>query len=148
MRLQHLPINTVTSLKINDAVVDLDTVYTYRSRIACQSRFSSGRQNVEVTYTAGYSSIPSDVSTAISLLCAMWIARVVGTGSGATTTLINVGPITLREDYSISGKYSDKINDWFKFLLPIIKKYSTKIRGVVNNEKPSRQYDPRSDSWT
>jgi hypothetical protein len=71
LRLKQYPISAVTSLAIDDDAVDLTDADEYQlyadEGIIClpYGIFSKGRRNVEVAYTAGYSTIPEDLEQAV-----------------------------------------------------------------------------------
>jgi len=149
IRLKHYPIGEVTSVKIDDDEQDLDDVYVYTSSIAIDGVFPVGKQNITVEYTAGHSTIDSSLILAVYLLCAVYIARVVGTGGGATSTGITAGPIGLREAFSAEGKYADKIKEWKDQIDKIVKHFAGfKIISKRTKKNPSyNYYDPRTDSY-
>jgi hypothetical protein len=73
--LQHYPIISVTTLHINDVLQTARTttlgpgyvVYLNEGKIEHDMAFSSGRQNVKITYVAGWAAIPNDVEMAARL---------------------------------------------------------------------------------
>ncbi len=148
LRLPHTPIQSVTSVKFFNEAVDINSIYVYTGRIAYDGYFPVGNLNIEVTYTAGNPVIPASVKTSIALMCAMWISRDVGTGSGAISTSITAGPISLHEGYTPAGKYADKIIGWQTLLQPILRRYKSKLHGEVRLDKTYQaEFDPRLDAW-
>lgn len=73
--LRNFPISAVAAVKSAGQTLSTDSWYFEpRSGLLALSDasrfFASGRQNVEVTYTYGYSSVPADLTYAASLICA------------------------------------------------------------------------------
>jgi len=150
LSLPHKPAKELVSITIDEEDVDLSTIYLYTNHIARKTVFPVGFQNVTVVYKAGYSAAPGMVITAVAMLCACHIARVVGGGGDALSTSITAGPITLKEAFSASGKYAGKIADWESQITPIARHYGGGPRLIGKMRKAperERKYDPRTDSY-
>ncbi len=79
--LRRLPVNSVTAMSIDGQPVDVSTVLVYDDYIAFDDGngaynprlrasgqiFAAGRQNVVVSYTAGFTSVPADLARACML---------------------------------------------------------------------------------
>jgi len=64
--LKHYPIIEVTELKINDEAIDPDDLITYENgTLYYPSGFPQGHQNISVTYSAGYTTMPEDLKFAV-----------------------------------------------------------------------------------
>jgi hypothetical protein len=70
--LEHYPIISVTSLYVNDVLQTVRTetlgpgyvIYLKEGKIEHDMAFSGGRQNIKITYVAGWAAIPNDVEMA------------------------------------------------------------------------------------
>ena len=73
LMLRQTPVTAVSALTVNGTAVQASSDGIYRDGFAFDSnrliminrRFSRGMQNIRVTYTAGYASIPGDVEEAV-----------------------------------------------------------------------------------
>lgn len=83
MLLKEFPASALTEVRVDsDAVFDADSIQDLsRYRLANQIEvinldgvFAKGRYNIQITYTAGYSETPSDLSYACLLMCE-WLER-------------------------------------------------------------------------
>jgi hypothetical protein len=150
LTLPHRPVVEAVSVTIDgDEVVPISEIFVYPSKIARNTIFPIGRQNIEVVYKAGYSAAPPSISLAVAMLCACHISRVCGSGGDSVLSAITAGPISLREAFSPNGKYAAKIADWTRMVSRITRKYGgTKlISGIRKMPESGRYYDPRTDSY-
>ncbi len=70
--LKHYPVIEVTGLEIDGEAIDLDDLITYENgTLYYAAGFPGGHQNISVTYSAGYATLPEDLKLATNMLVKM-----------------------------------------------------------------------------
>ncbi|TGL39637.1 hypothetical protein EHQ53_14035 [Leptospira langatensis] len=89
--------------------------------------FPKGRNNIKVTFTAGFDDFPGDILNAIILLSSAFALgnEAAMCGGGLSLSLINYS-----KSFGPRGKYGEIRNDWVLQAKSILKRYST---GIVGN---------------
>lgn len=120
--LRHWPCTAVAALTDDGSAVAADDRYidpetnSFVKLVGSGAFFSPGRQKVQITYTAGYASIPGDLTLAASLLVA---AKVNGGG--------HVG----LQGESASGYSVQRANRADAFLPPEVAAIISRYRGLL-----------------
>jgi hypothetical protein len=89
--------------------------------------FPKGRNNIKVTFTAGFSTLPGDVLNALILRASAFALgnEAALCGGGLSLSLINYS-----KSFGPRGRYGEVRNDWVSQARSILRKYST---GIVGN---------------
>jgi len=99
----HTPIISVTSVTVDEDLLDADNYYVYQFKIdfaetlTSTSVLASGKRNVEIVYKAGYAAVPDAIKQAAAQLVAREILVADGSAkSGGATEVTITGVTTLK----------------------------------------------------
>jgi len=113
---KHYPIVSVSSLKIDDQTVDTDDYKVYDSYIKSKTIPKEKWQNIELTYSYGYSSVPQSVKTVCIRLVAKMLNKAIQIRGGRGAESLSVG------DFSVKYNYSEGLDPELQAMLNKYKK--------------------------
>ena len=88
--------------------------------------FPKGQNNIKVTYTTGYATLPADLESAVSLLAS---ADVLADEAGMNGGLTSRSVVAYSESYGAGGKYSDTRKKYIGRAMAILGKYKSGMVG-------------------
>lgn len=101
--LKQYPINSVTSITLDDETVDAADYTVEDTGIYYEDGWTAGRRNIAVTYNAGYTTIPAD----LHMVCTRLSADVLqGVGQSATIESERIGDYQYKLNARATGQES------------------------------------------
>jgi len=134
----HTPIISVTSVTVDDDLLDADNYYVYGFKIdfaetlTSTSVLASGKRNVVIVYKAGYAAVPDVIKRAVAQIVAREILIADGSAkSGGAAEVTITGVATLKFGTIRGQLHEARINNLECSISRILSRYRQPSIGVV-----------------